>query len=218
LRWARPGFNRLAFGRCGSSGGAVKLGRVRRSGRGPRSGRELPPGRVPAGRSPPARSPAARSACTAAPSRRGGRSPASRRGRRSPLGPSRRGGRSPRSPRSLRSRLASCWVTPSNGLSLGRRSNSPDFSAFSLLVVTERIVMPSSSTSESAFRTEPTLAPSGRSEPSSTPLGARAPAARHVHVPSGRALVSSISILRGIGPQRYLVGAVSLHRDVQLSP
>ena len=195
----------------------MKLGRVRRSGRGPRSGRVLPPGRVPAGRSPVGRSPAGRSGRTAAPSRRGGRSPASRRGRRSPAGPSRRGPRSPRSPRSFRSRLASCWVTPSNGLSLGIRSSRPDFSAFSLLVDTDRIVMPSSSTSESAFSTEPILAPSGRSEPSSTPFGARAPAARHVHVPSGRALVSSISILRGIGPQRYLVGATSLHRDVELS-
>src|ERR1700730_11014672 len=36
------------------------------------------------------------------------------------------------------------------------------------------------------------------SEPSTTPRGFRAPAARHVQVPSGRELVSSISILRAI--------------------
>ena len=212
FRWERPGLRRFGFGRCGNSGGAVKLGRLRRSGRGPRSGRVLPPGRSPPGRSPPGRSPPGRSVRGGAPSRRGGAP--SRRGRRSPAGPSRRGGRSPRSPRS---RFANCWVTASNGLSLGIRSRRPDFSALSLFVDTARIVMPSSSTSASALSTEPIFEPSGRSEPSSTPFGARAPAARHVHVPSGRALVSSISILRDIGPQRYLVQAASLHSDVQLS-
>ena len=203
------------LGRCGEVRAACG---ARDAGRDP--GRVLPPGRSPPGRAPAVRSPAARSwtrRCAVA-----ARWPivASRRGRRSPAGPSRRGGRSPRSPRSprsLRSRLASCWVTPSNGLSLGMRSSRPDFSAFSLVVVTARIVMPSSSTSASAFSTEPILDPSaGSSEPSSTPLGARAPAARHVHVPSGRALVSSISILRDIGPQRYLVRAASLHRETRV--
>jgi hypothetical protein len=42
------------------------------------------------------------------------------------------------------------------------------------------------------------LAPAGSSEPSSTPFGSRTPAARHVHVLSRRALMSSISILQDI--------------------
>src|SRR5207244_9855688 len=49
--------------------------------------------------------------------------------------------------------------------------------------------------SASARRTSPTLAPAVNSEPSRTPLGCLAPAARHVHVPSSRELVSSISSL-----------------------
>jgi RNA polymerase sigma-70 factor (ECF subfamily) len=60
-------------------------------------------------------------------------------------------------------------------------------------------VMPSTSTCTSARMTSPTFDPSGSSEPSSVPLGWRAPAARHVQLPSGRELVSSISI-RGIRP------------------
>jgi hypothetical protein len=58
-------------------------------------------------------------------------------------------------------------------------------------------VIPSSSTSTSARTTSPTLTPEGRSDPSRLPLGWRAPAARQVQLPSGRELVSSISI-RGI--------------------
>jgi len=61
----------------------------------------------------------------------------------------------------------------------------------------DRTVIPSMSISASARRTSPTLAPPGSTEPSSMPFGWRAPAARQVHVPSGRALVSSIS-MRGI--------------------
>ncbi len=61
----------------------------------------------------------------------------------------------------------------------------------------DRTVIPSMSMSASARRTSPTLAPPGSTAASSVPLGWRAPAARQVHVPSGRALVSSIS-MRGI--------------------
>ena len=61
----------------------------------------------------------------------------------------------------------------------------------------DRTVIPSMSMSASARRTSPTLAPPGRTDPSSRPFGWRAPAARHVQVPSGRVLVSSIS-MRGI--------------------
>ena len=61
---------------------------------------------------------------------------------------------------------------------------------------TEMMVMPSTSKSASARSTSPTLAPPGSRLPSSTPRGSRAPAARHVQVPSWRALVSSSSILR----------------------
>ncbi|HVF15065.1 MAG TPA: hypothetical protein VM942_10725 [Acidimicrobiales bacterium] len=68
---------------------------------------------------------------------------------------------------------------------------------FWVTVWADRTVIPSMSTSASARRTSPTLAPPGSTEPSSIPFGWRAPAARHVHVPSGRALVSSIS-MRGI--------------------
>lgn len=55
----------------------------------------------------------------------------------------------------------------------------------------------------SARSTSPTLVSAGRIEPANTPLGWRAPAARHVQVPSSRELVSSMSILRDIGMQTY---------------
>jgi len=64
-------------------------------------------------------------------------------------------------------------------------------------ICADRTVIPSMSISASARSTSPTLAPPGRTDPSSMPFGCRAPAARHVQVPSGRALVSSIS-MRGI--------------------
>ena len=63
------------------------------------------------------------------------------------------------------------------------------------------MVMPSISNSASARTTSPALAPSYRSEPSTTPRGFSAPAARQVQVPSGRALVSSMSILRAMTAQ-----------------
>jgi len=74
------------------------------------------------------------------------------------------------------------------------RSPSDRFDLGGMMAVT---VIPSTSTSTSAFTTSPVLAPGCRRPPSRTPLGWRAPAARHVQDPSGRELVSSMSI-RGI--------------------
>jgi hypothetical protein len=58
--------------------------------------------------------------------------------------------------------------------------------------------MPSRSNSASARRTLPGEASAGNRSPSTTPRGSRAPGARHVHVPSSRLLVSSMSILRAM--------------------
>lgn len=93
--------------------------------------------------------------------------------------------------------------------------------------VTASTVMPSISLSVSARYTLPTVAPDGSNAPSSTPLGFSAPAARHVHVPSGRALVNSISILRDIELPRYrdpvpiyALGALTpdIHPDAYIHP
>ena len=54
--------------------------------------------------------------------------------------------------------------------------------------------MPSMSFSVSTRSWSPTDDPGGRIEPSRTPRGSLAPAARHVHEPSGAELVSSISM------------------------
>ena len=61
---------------------------------------------------------------------------------------------------------------------------------------TATISRPSSPPSASALSTVPTEAVSGTRSPLTSPLGWRAPAARHVQVPSGRWLVSSISSRR----------------------
>ena len=61
---------------------------------------------------------------------------------------------------------------------------------------TAMISRPSSPPSASALSTEPIAAVSGTRSPLTSPLGWRAPAARHVQVPSGRWLVSSISSRR----------------------
>ena len=53
--------------------------------------------------------------------------------------------------------------------------------------------MPSTSNSASTRRTSPSPTSGGSRSPSSTPLGCFAPAARHVHEPSSRRLVSSTS-------------------------
>ena len=53
--------------------------------------------------------------------------------------------------------------------------------------------------SASTVSSSPTLAAKAIRSPANSPLGSRAPAALHVHEPSGRWLVSSISILRDTG-------------------
>jgi hypothetical protein len=60
--------------------------------------------------------------------------------------------------------------------------------------------MPSIPNSASARTTSPALASLYSSEASRVPRGCRAPAARHVQVPSGRALVNSISMRRATAP------------------
>ena len=59
------------------------------------------------------------------------------------------------------------------------------------------ISIPSMNCSVSARSRSPTETPSGRRVASTAPRGSRAPAARHVHEPSSRLLVSSIS-MRGM--------------------
>ena len=75
---------------------------------------------------------------------------------------------------------------------------------------TARTEVPSRLVSTSARRTSPVLEPDGSSDPSTTPLGSRAPAARQVHDPSSRALVSSISMRRDTADQG--TGYTALHR------
>jgi len=74
----------------------------------------------------------------------------------------------------------------------------PDLPALARMGAVFSTVVPSSSTSTSARNRSPTFEGPGRIDDSNTPFGSRAPAARQVHVPSGRALVNSISILRDI--------------------
>src|SRR5262245_51790529 len=62
--------------------------------------------------------------------------------------------------------------------------------------------MPSSSTSTSARNTIPAFVSAGTRSAGTIPRGSRAPAARQVHVPSPRSLVSSISILRDMADHR----------------
>ena len=142
----------------------------------------------------------------------GGVSKWGRRGRcgRSDFSPSLLAGRSlrgPRFPSSRRSLRASFCVTGSNGLSLGRISSRPVRAVFCLVGRIESTRVPSRSVSTSARRTSFTDAPEGTTEDSTTPFGSRAPAARHVQVPSSRLLVSSISMRRDIGAIRYLFGS-----------
>ena len=96
-------------------------------------------------------------------------------------------------------------VTGSNFFSLGIKSNMPARAALALRDVIVNTRLPSRSVSISARKVSLTTAPLGTTSASTTPLGSRAPAARHVHVPSGRLLVSSISILRDIAATRYLL-------------
>ena len=181
-----PGRSRFGFGRCGTSGGGVKCGRCRRSPCSPRRSPRRSSGRSPR-RSPPAERPAR---CSPPRSRR--RSPRSSGGR------SRRGRRSP----SSRRPGARCWTTGSNASSVGSSSSRSDRAAFSFGGTTDSTRMPSTSFSVSTRNWSPTSAPPGRIDPSSTPRGSRAPAARHVHEPSGDELVSSISMRMGMARHR----------------
>lgn len=72
--------------------------------------------------------------------------------------------------------------------------------------------IPSSVLAYSTLSWSPTLA-SDRRLPSSSPFGWRAPALRQVQVPSGRALVSSMSIRNDMGGNATARPARSLHPD-----
>ncbi len=214
LRWVETGWSRRG-----------RSGRSPRAGRGPggparsrppetarsrpgRSGRPAPPGPAPTpsrwGRSSrpgrPRPAPGARSEPGTP------LSPLRRDGAPRPGAPRR--GRSPR-PSSSRRRPPGARTTDTPPGPLSRPdptiSMRAAFSARapSLGASTDVTTMPSRSNSASARSTSPTLAPSGRRVPSREPRGWRAPGARHVHVPSSRLLVSSMSILRviGVGPR-----------------
>jgi hypothetical protein len=71
-------------------------------------------------------------------------------------------------------------VTAATGFEVPSISIRPDGVGFSFGGNTDKIVIPSISTSASTRKTSPTLAESERSFPSMTPLGWRAPAARQV--------------------------------------
>lgn len=168
-RWVRRARSFFGLGRDGTSGRGRRTGRSR-----------LAPSRL---RSPspdpgegPPRGRAGASPRPAGVWRRGGRS--------APLGPE-----PPRPPRSLAVEVTSGSSRPEPTIST--RSGSRRAPLGGNTVVT---VMPSMSTSASARTTSPTPTPGGRSFPSRTPLGWRAPAARQVHVPSVRSLVSSTAM------------------------
>ena len=154
----------------------------------PRGGRACGPG---AGRRPrPSRRSPSRSSRWSR-SRRSRRSP-SRRSRRSP-----RRGRSPSGERrSSRRDFETSAVVTSGPLPPPISSRRSVGAARTRGANTAVISRPSSPPSASALSTLPTAAASGRRSPRTSPLGRRAPAARHVQVPSSRWLVSSISSRR----------------------
>jgi hypothetical protein len=198
----RPGWSRFGRGRDG--GAAASRGRREWSARS-RGGRS-DGGRSRGGRSDGARSRGGRS--------RGGRSDGARsRGGRSD-GARSRGGRSVGGRSRLASRRRSppgrrspsrrgrsrsvggppSWVTGSSGRldpMIARRSRSERLALGGKRAV---IRVPSRSISQSARTRSPTFAPGKSSDASRVPFGWRAPAARQVHVPSGRELVSSMSM------------------------
>lgn len=220
VRWACPGVRRRPFWRSAAPASVRPARSPPDAGR-PARGGLTAPGSEPA-RSVRGRSVRTRSGRGPSPSgRRRGRAselpaPPSRLGRPEsrpeggrPPARSWRGGRlsPPSRLRSLgrRSERPTSWVvtpgvSPRGGPMTSIRAGSERASVFG--GITETMLMPSHSKSASAFSTSPVLAAGGSNDPSRTPLGSRAPAARHVHDPSGRALVSSISIRRGT-PLRY---------------
>jgi len=134
-----------------------------------------------------------------------------RAGRRGPPWSSRRLSE-PGSPRSgpLRERPpASCVVTPAvTGRSISSMRFASEVFSTTRGGSTETTVMPSMPNSASARTTSPAFAPPYRRAASSEPRGFSAPAARQVQVPSGRALVSSISMRRATAP-KYNFGAAA---------
>ena len=96
---------------------------------------------------------------------------------------------------------ASARVVVTSGSSVGAPSSSRRSGSWRAPFdgTTPVISMPSTKNSASTRSTSPTLASPVISEPATVPRGALAPAARQVHVPSSRELVSSMSILRGMG-------------------
>ena len=184
-------------GRPGRSGRSDRLGRSAKGCLVPGDGRV--PLALPLDLGLPASAPAWPGLCEGPPG--GRRSPPRSPPKRSPPK------RSPpkRSPPD-RLRAASCVVTPavtgrsSSSMRLGSAVSGGRGGS------TDTTVMPSIPKSASALTTSPAFAPLYRSDASSAPLGLRAPAARHVQVPSRRALVSSISIRRATAP-KYNFGA-----------
>ncbi len=115
------------------------------------------------------------------------------------------------SPSSSRRRLRfpepGARMTDTSGARLGVPTTSirPLFSGEreGLTSLSDITSIPSSPVSTSARSTEPTSWLSGTNDASTTPLGCRAPAARHVHDPSLFLLVNSISIRRDMRRTRY---------------
>ena len=128
-----------------------------------------------------------------------GRSPRGLRRERGPRSPSRRLVRSPSPLRPPRRALTPEVVTeppprcggPSNSI---RSDSGLPLRAFGGSTAVTKI--PSISKSASTRTTSPAATPVGTRLPSRVPLGCLAPAARHVHEPSSRRLVSSTSMRR----------------------
>ena len=189
------------------------------TGRSPRAARPSPsPGRRPAGRRGPLLPPGPPRPAPGAPPP--GPEPGPAPGPplwRSPRGPPRPGLRADRSspspsPSSSRRRVRfpdpGARMTETSGARRGVPTTSIRPVAFSgeragLTAVSERISIPSRPVSISARNTDPTASFSGTRDASTTPLGWRAPAARHVQDPSPPLLVNSISIRRDMRRTRY---------------
>ncbi len=226
-RSPRPGSARP--GRSGRSG---RPGRAGRSARSPRPGPPGPAARGGRSSRPKAPLRPGRSSRPVAPGRCGRPSRPSRPARSAPWpdgAPARSRSRRP-SPGARRGRVgsssrrgrlpdASDTDTPGAGSRpdpmISMRAGLGLSAAAERAVAADVTTMPSMSNSASARRTSPTPAPVGTTVPSTVPRGSRAPAARHVQVPSSRLLVSSISILRAMAGDNATLAArrqwISLH-------
>ncbi len=164
------------------------------AGRSPRPGRpSASPGRRPPGRRGPLAPPPPRRLSSRAP-------PSERPPRREPRP----------SPSSSRRRLPEpgARITDTSGARLGVPLTSIRPSDFSgdrvgFAGARAKISIPSSPMSTVACKTAPTFSPEGTRALSTVPFGCRAPAARHVQVPSAAWLVSSTSIRRDMRRTRY---------------